>query len=78
MAKPEQPKLLDHEGCEGESWGAMRDSHKQRKAPWAANGFGSTFFHKKVEMDIRLRVCFLVTMSLPKCDKVLNGKKLFV
>jgi hypothetical protein len=27
----------------------MRDSPVQRKAPWAVNGFGSTFFHKKVE-----------------------------
>jgi hypothetical protein len=27
----------------------MRDSPAQRKAPWAVNGFGSTFFHKKVE-----------------------------
>jgi len=27
----------------------MRASHALRKAPWAVNGFGSTFFHKKVE-----------------------------
>jgi hypothetical protein len=34
----------------------MRDSPKQRKAPWAANGFGSTFFHKKV--DGKNKNCF--------------------
>ncbi len=49
MAKPEQPNLRDYEGCEGASRGAMRDGSVTRKAPWAANGFGSTFFHKKVE-----------------------------
>ena len=27
----------------------MRDSLAMGKAPWAVNGFGSTFFHKKVE-----------------------------
>ena len=46
---PSSPNIRDPEGCEGESLGAMRDSPVQRKAPWAVNGFGSTFFHKKVE-----------------------------
>jgi hypothetical protein len=29
----------------------MRASLALRKAPWAVNGFGSTFFHKKVEEE---------------------------
>ncbi|MFN4914749.1 MAG: hypothetical protein ACK5FT_05490 [Sphingomonadales bacterium] len=46
---PSSPDFSETAGCEGESLGAMRDSPAQRKAPWAVNGFGSTFFHKKVE-----------------------------
>jgi len=49
MAKPEQSNLRDVVDCEGASRGAMRDSPVSRKAPWAVNGFGSTFLHKKVE-----------------------------
>ena len=30
----------------------MRDRPVPVKAPWAVNGFGPTFFHKKVEEEI--------------------------
>jgi hypothetical protein len=64
MAKPEQPNLRDGVGCEGASRGAMRDSSVKRKAPWAVNGFGSTFFHKKVEEEINISFHFFVAI----CD----------
>jgi len=45
---PSSPNIPGMVGCEGASRGAMRDSPVPGKAPWAVNGFGSTFFHKKV------------------------------